>query len=74
MRATALVGAGGLLGILAALMMTKLLAVFLYGVEPTDPLALGAAVGVLLIVGVLAALVPARRASRTDPAFVLRQP
>jgi ABC-type antimicrobial peptide transport system permease subunit len=74
MRGMALVGTGSVIGILAALMMSKPLAVFLYGVEPTDPVALGAAVGVLLIVGVLAALVPARRASRTDPAFVLRQP
>ena len=39
----------------------------LYGVEPTDPLALAAAVGLLLLVGMLAAFVPARRASLTDP-------
>jgi ABC-type lipoprotein release transport system permease subunit len=32
------------------------------------------AIGLLLVVGMLAAFVPARRASLTDPAVVLRQP
>jgi putative ABC transport system permease protein len=52
---------------------TKLLATLLDGVEPTDPLTFVAAVAVLLAVGVLAAFVPARRASLTDPAMVLRE-
>ena len=38
------------------------------GSEPTDPLALGGAVLILLVVGALAAFAPARRASLTDPA------
>jgi predicted permease len=45
---------------------------FLYEVAPTDPLALGAAAGALLLAGIVAALVPAFRASRTDPAKALR--
>ena len=45
----------------------------LYGVGTNDPLSMAGAVGVLLVVGMLAALVPARRASLTDPAAVLRQ-
>lgn len=72
-RGAALVAAGGAIGIAAALMATKVLSTFLYGVEPTDPLALTAAVAVLLAVGMLAAFVPARRASLTDPAVVLRE-
>ena len=43
-------------------------------VLPTDPLALGGAVVILLVIGALAAFAPARRASLTDPAVVLRQP
>jgi ABC-type lipoprotein release transport system permease subunit len=50
-----------------------LLSSLLYGVEPADPLALAGAVLALLIAGGLSALVPAWRASLTDPATVLRQ-
>ena len=72
-RGTALVAGGSFIGIVAAVIATKLLATLLYGVEPTDPLAFVAAVAVLFAVGVLAAFVPARRASLTDPAMVLRE-
>ncbi|HJR58148.1 MAG TPA: FtsX-like permease family protein, partial [Vicinamibacterales bacterium] len=72
-RGAALVAAGSALGIAAALAVTKMLSSMLYGVEATDPLALAAAVLVLLTVGMLAAFVPARRASLTNPAAVLRQ-
>jgi predicted permease len=72
-RGVALVAAGSAIGVLAALGVTRLLASLLYGIEPNDPIALGAAVVVLLMVGMLAAFVPARRASLTDPAVVLRQ-
>ena len=54
--------------------MTKVLATMLYGVDATDPVSMASAVAVLLVVGILAALIPARRASLTDPAVVLRQP
>jgi ABC-type antimicrobial peptide transport system permease subunit len=68
-----LVAIGSAIGIVAALAVTKVLSSLLYGVEATDPIALAAAVLVLLVVGMLAAFVPARRASLTDPALVLRQ-
>ena len=71
-RGATLVAAGSAIGIVAALFLTKVLATLLYGVEATDPYAMGAAVVVLLLVGMLAAFVPARRASLTDPAIVLR--
>lgn len=73
-RGAALVALGSAIGIVAALGASGLLASLLYGVQPTDPLAMAGAVAVLLAVGVLAAFVPAWRASRTDPAVVLRQP
>lgn len=73
-QALALVVLGGALGLALALGASRLLAALLYGVEPTDPIAMAGAVLVLLLVGMLAALIPARRASLTDPATVLRQP
>jgi putative ABC transport system permease protein len=73
-RGAALVAAGSAIGIAAALAVSRLLASLLYGVEATDPIAMAAAVATLLMVGMLAAFIPARRASLTDPAAVLRQP
>jgi ABC-type antimicrobial peptide transport system permease subunit len=59
-------------GAAVALLASRLLAGFLYGVEPTDPVSLAAAAGVLLAAGLVAALLPAWRASATDPAVALR--
>ncbi len=72
-RGVALVAIGSAIGVAAALAVSSVLSTMLYGVQPTDPLALAAAVGLLLLVGMMAAFVPARRASLTDPARVLRQ-
>jgi predicted permease len=73
-RGAGLVAIGSAIGVVAALLVSRLLATLLYGVKATDPIAMAAAVAVLLTVGMLAAFVPARRASLTDPAVVLRQP
>jgi ABC-type antimicrobial peptide transport system permease subunit len=72
-RGVALVALGSAIGVAAALALARLMGSLLYGVGANDPVSIAAAVGVLLIVGVLAAFVPARRASLTDPAAVLRQ-
>lgn len=72
-HATSLVGVGVLIGAVSALVLARLLATLLYGVSPTDPIALVAASVILIAVGIGAALVPALRASRTDPARVLRE-
>jgi putative ABC transport system permease protein len=59
-------------GLGAAVPLGRFVTSFLYGVEATDPLTY-ALVGVLLaVVALLAALVPARRATRLDPATTLR--
>lgn len=64
--------AGLVLGMAAALLLTKLMSGLLFGVTPLDlPSFLGAPL-VLLVVALLACLLPARRASRVDPAEALR--
>ena len=73
MRGTTLVGIGIVLGIAAFFALARLLGSLLYGVTAGDPLAMVSATVVLLVVGVLAAAIPGLRASRTDPAIVLRE-
>ena len=55
------------------LLSAQLLSAFLFGVSSHDPFALAAAAASLIAVGSAAALVPALRAARTDPALVLRE-
>ena len=72
-RGGRLVLLGSAVGTIAVLGLARLLASLLYGVSAVDPLALLGATALLLLVGVIAALVPARRASRLDPAAVFRE-
>jgi predicted permease len=67
---TAMIGIG--VGLVAAFALTRTIASFLYGVNPTDPTTAVAVAGVLLVVTVLAAVVPARRAAGVDPVTALR--
>ena len=60
------------IGVVASLAMSRLVSGFLYDVSPTEPAAFAVAVLLLTLVGVLASLVPARRACRTDPMTALR--
>ena len=60
------------LGTLGALLGTRILASLVYQVSTTDPLTLAAAAGVLVLSAVLASWLPARRATRVDPAISLR--
>ena len=70
--ALAQVGLGLAIGIPAALAGGRLLAAQLYQVKGYDPAILGAAASVLAASAILAASVPARRASRVDPIIALR--
>lgn len=72
-RGASLVAAGIGLGLVAAAALARLLSSFLYGVDAIDPVAFTAAAAALLAVGLLAALVPARRVATTDLAIVLRE-
>ncbi|HEX4166845.1 MAG TPA: FtsX-like permease family protein, partial [Bryobacteraceae bacterium] len=65
--------AGVVVGIGATIGASRLVASFLYGIEPNDPGNLFTAVFVLLLVAMAAAYLPALRASRLDPTVSLRQ-
>jgi ABC-type antimicrobial peptide transport system permease subunit len=67
-----LVGAGIVLGAVGAAVGTRAIAGLLYGVAPADPLALVGAAVALGAVCLIATVVPARRATRIDPAIALR--
>jgi predicted permease len=72
-RGATLVMIGVVIGVAAFIALARLLGSLLYEVDRADPLAIAGATSVLLVVGLLAAMVPALRASRTDPAIVLRE-
>jgi putative ABC transport system permease protein len=65
-----LLGAGA--GIAGALALSGLLKSLLFEVSPYDPLALAAVAALVVACSLLAAWLPARRASRVDPAVTLR--
>jgi predicted lysophospholipase L1 biosynthesis ABC-type transport system permease subunit len=67
------VAIGGIvLGLAVAVVATRVLTRFLFGLSPHDPATLGATATVLLITMVAAAWLPARRAATIDPMHALR--
>jgi ABC-type antimicrobial peptide transport system permease subunit len=71
-QALAIAVLGGVAGLGLTLAGGRLLAGFLTGTRPDDPLALAAAAGLLLATTAAAGYLPARRASRVDPMVALR--
>jgi ABC-type antimicrobial peptide transport system permease subunit len=63
---------GAAIGLVAALVLTRVMSSLLFGVSPTDPLTFISISIVLIGVAVLASYVPALRATRVDPIFALR--
>jgi putative ABC transport system permease protein len=66
------VAAGAVVGIVAALSASRVLASQLFNVSPTDPLTIGAVVAALVGVALIASAVPARRAATVDPTRALQ--
>ena len=67
-----LVAVGAVLGLLISLALTRWMATLLYAIGPRDVTMFAAAAVTLLITGLLASYVPARRATRIDPVNALR--
>jgi predicted permease len=71
-RAGITVAAGGAVGLAGALVASRFLRALLYQVHPADPATILAACGVLIVAGLVAAYVPAWRATHADPMRTLR--
>ena len=67
-----LVLAGVAVGILASVVLTRLLSTMLYGVQATDVVTYGGVIGLLVAAAALASYIPARRAMKVDPMVALR--
>lgn len=72
LRGLRLTTGGVLFGAAAALLLTRLLGQLLYHVSPHDPVVFASALVVMTVTAISACFLPAWRASRTDPARVLR--
>jgi predicted permease len=68
----ALTVTGAAVGLVCALIVSRLMAGLLYGVKPTDPLTFAGVALVLVALALVACFVPARRAIRIDPMTALR--
>jgi len=71
-HAAALTGAGLVVGLGGSLLLSRVISGLLFHVSPTDPPTLAAGIVVLALVALAAALLPAQRAARVDPAVALR--
>jgi putative ABC transport system permease protein len=67
-----LAGVGAVLGLTAAVGLTRLMKSLLFGTTPLDPATYGAVTLVLVAAAALASYFPARRATRVDPVEALR--
>jgi ABC-type antimicrobial peptide transport system permease subunit len=64
--------AGIALGLVAAMVLARLMTRFLFAVRPIDPATLSCVAGILLLMAIMACYFPAKRASQVDPAALLR--
>jgi putative ABC transport system permease protein len=71
-QSVGLIAVGLVLGIVGALALTRLISGWLYNVPPTDPATFAGVALVLLSAAMVAALLPALRATRVDPLIALR--
>jgi len=73
MQGLSLAAAGIVVGLAASFAMNRVLTSLLFGVKPTDPVTMGAVVGLITLVALAACYLPARSATRVDPMIVLRE-
>ena len=71
-ESTWLAGVGIVVGVVAALGLTRLVKSMLYGIKPYDPATMAGGVLILLVVALAASWIPARRAARVQPMDALR--
>jgi ABC-type antimicrobial peptide transport system permease subunit len=67
-----MIGIGGLVGVASAAAAGKVIESVLYQMKPWDPYVYGAAAGIVGAIALLAAYIPARRATTVDPMIALR--
>jgi predicted permease len=67
-----MVGVGVVIGLAGAFAASRFIATLLFGLAPTDPITIVAAIAVMLAVSAIAGYLPARRAARVDPMVALR--
>ena len=72
-QGAALVAAGIVVGVIGTVALARLLTSFLYEIGTLDPVALATASAALLLLGIVAAFIPAYRASTVNAALVLRE-
>jgi putative ABC transport system permease protein len=70
--AARLIAIGAVIGLIASAVLSRSIAVFLFGVEPLDPVTFASVALVLVITAVIAVAAPAWRATRTDPVEAFR--
>jgi putative ABC transport system permease protein len=66
------IAVGLVIGLGLALATSRVLANMIFDVQPRDPAVFGMIVGVIVVVGLFASYVPARRATRVEPVEALR--
>lgn len=72
-RTFRLLAIGSTAGLILGVLATRVLSLIVYQATPKDPVILGGVILVMLIVGVLASLIPARHALAVDPMILLRE-
>jgi ABC-type antimicrobial peptide transport system permease subunit len=72
-RVLRLLAVGSAVGLLLGLAATKLLSYIVYQATPRDPVVLGGVILTMLLLGLLAAWIPAQRALAADPLILLRE-
>ena len=71
-QAAVQLGVGLGIGLALAFGVTRLIGILMFNVDPQDPMVFGLVFGSIIIVGIAAAVFPARRATSVDPVEALR--